>query len=47
MESLRPKTLVWYDVIDDEIGSNIFLDGYFYSLEMDAIPWNYILLGEL
>jgi len=40
-------TLVWYDAIEDELGCNVFLDGFFFALEMNMIPDNYILIGEL
>jgi len=41
------RTLVWYNALEDEIGTNVFLDGYFFALETGMIPGNYILLGEL
>lgn len=40
-------TLVWYNAEDDELGCNAFLDMFFFSLETDMIPSNYILIGEL
>jgi len=40
-------TLVWYNAEDDELGCNVFLDGYFFALEIDMIPDHYILIGEL
>jgi hypothetical protein len=43
---MRP-TLVWYNAEEDELGCNVFLDGFFFALETDMIPWNYVLIGEL